>query len=75
MPMMTKYGTPAQQEPAKNTKIKAKDDFYVLQRKKARSTTRSFLCAMQMAASPSFGPVMTWKLNHSARQKSVMRPL
>jgi hypothetical protein len=42
MPMMTKYGTPAQQEPAKNTKIKAKDDFYVLQRKKSPLNDKVF---------------------------------
>jgi hypothetical protein len=73
--MRTKYGIPAHQVLAKNTKIKATDDFYVLQRKKSPLNDMIFLCAMRMAASPSFGPVMTWKLNHSARQKSVMRPL
>ena len=35
MPMRTKYGIPAHQVLAKNTKIKAMDDFYVLQRKKS----------------------------------------
>ena len=35
MPMRTKYGIPAQQVLAKNTKIKATDDFYILQRKKS----------------------------------------
>ena len=42
MPMRTKYSTPAQQEPAKNTKIKAKDDFYVLQRKKSPLNDKVF---------------------------------